>query len=248
MKLFDFFKKKPTEPEERAMDSREVNAYLLNALQKKLEEFGYDVEPSSQYAALTVASELEIASVVMEGDFHPSILNTLILTIHPKHFPKGIDGYTVGFGETVEEKVASVLKNYFSGIFPVVMESFADRPQSELDFFSEQDGRPILWHTTVGDLICIGNWQDVSEDNYPIYTLLKDKLTGQMSRQKFNWLKLYVAHQPNGDIIAECLLNNQIWDEGTKILYEYVETWQPSADFLAQRQFIMCRRCDAYDD
>ena len=91
-----------------------------------------------------------------------------------------------------------------------------------------------------------GQWKEKVE-NEPLFDLLKEKIKTKLPDQKLNWLKLYVARQPQGDIIGECLLNNQPWEEGLTELIAYAKQWPQKGDFLGQKQFIMFRQCDKYE-
>jgi Family of unknown function (DUF6348) len=247
--VFDFFKKKHSRKHETivAPIQMDANAYLIDELKKRLEAAGHKVEKSVQYAALTVNSELEIATAIIESaDYHPNILHLLIMTIHKEYFPDGIEENIVGIGTDTQSKVQSVLGNYLATTFPPIIGSFSDRHQPELDFLSVTDGRNILWHPKLGDLGLQGQWKNAAE-NEVLFALVKDNLKTALRDKKLNWLKLYIAKQADGAISGECLLNNEPWDEGYRKLYAYAEKWEPTGGFLAQKQFIMFRRCDSYD-
>jgi len=246
MGLFDFFKKKPayTAHTQAPIDQ---NAYLLDELKTRLTALGYTVEKHPQYLSLVVNSELEIATVIVDNpNNHPSILHLMVLTIHPRYFPGGIEENVVGLGTTVETKVASVLDNYINTTFVPIMESFTDSHDPELDFSATVNGRETLWHPKPGNLTLQGQWGSQPQGE-PLFALLKDKIKHHLADNKLNWLKLYISRQPDGTPIGECLLNNEPWHEGLHEITRYVHTWPKDGNFRGMKQFIMFRRCDAYD-
>ena len=144
--------------------------------------------------------------------------------------------------------------NYISSIFNTILESFNEDHLPELDFTTTFNHKKILWHPNLGDLTFQGSWSKIP-DGQPLYDILKDSIKAKLVNQKFNWLKIYVSKNKDNEIISECLLNNENWEEGKQIITEYAKKWKlkgfrfilkPSV-FLAQKQFIMFRRCDKYD-
>lgn len=244
MGLFDVFKRK----QEPAEPSPDMNRLLLSALEAKLVERGHPIQRSSQYLALTVGDELEIAlaELPMPGA-HPLLLQALAISIHPVHFPQGIETTLIGIGETPESKARSAIENYVSHIFPSIAESLGEQ-HSDQDFESRTGGRTLLWHPNVGPLVLQGQWTDT--DTYTrdsLLHLLQEPLKNKLADQKLNWLKLYVARQSGDQIDFECSLNNETWEEGALLLEQYARQWPKNDDFLAQKQFLVFRRCDAFD-
>lgn len=91
-----------------------------------------------------------------------------------------------------------------------------------------------------------GDWNE-SECPTSLYDLVAGKIPDSLADQKLNWLKLYIARQPNGEIACDCLLNNLPWVEGIPILENYAETWAKTNAFRSQKQLTMFRKCDACD-
>ncbi len=250
MGLFDFFKKKsrgnvPANPKgEAPIDN---NFYLLNVLKDRLFHLGYQANTHPQYLALIVNSELEIASVIIDNpNNHPSIIHLMILTIHPVYFPDGIEENIIGIGATMQEKVNSVIDNYVDTTFLTIIDSFSDNHSPELDFMTIIEGKEILWHPKLGNLTFQGQWSERSQ-NEPFFEIIKDKLKSKLTSQKLNWLKLYISKTEDGKILGECLFNNDPWEEGLLEITEYAKKWQMTGSFQGLKQFIVFRRCDAYD-
>lgn len=245
MGLFDFFKKKSSD--DRLTQPIDNNSYLLETLRNRLAELKYQVHRHPQYLALIVNSEIEIATVIIDNpNNHSSILHLMVLTIHPKYFPNGIEENIVGIGVTMQDKVISVIDNYVNTTFLPIMDSFSDRHNPELDFSTIVDGKEILWHPKLGNLTLQGEW-NIQLQNEQFFQIIKEKVKDKLTSNKLNWLKLYISKRSDGIIIGECNFNNEPWNEGLDDITKYAESWDMKSNFQGLKQFIMFRKCDAYD-
>lgn len=240
MGFLNFLKKKE-EPNES-----DVNSLFLQSLKSRIEEQGHSVEYSTDYAAIIVDSQIEIASKIADGEFHPSLLPMMILVLNETFFPKGINANLAGFGDTPEDKVESATNGFMSNFFSPIIENFSDSHRPEFDFKSEASGKEILWHPKMSDNLLQGTWQETSKETN-LYSIVEQEVQHILADNKFNWLKLYISRQPNGEISGECLLNNEFWEEGYSLLCQYASTWKDQSKFLAHKQFIVFRRCDECD-
>lgn len=251
MGLFDFFKKKSSDIKQ--VDRQQVepidnNLYLLETLRSRLIELGYQVDKHPKHLALIVNSEVEMATVIIDNpNNHPSILHLMILTIHSKYFPNGIEENIVGIGTNIQDKVDSVIDNYINTTFLPIIDSFSDSHNPRLDLYIIMNGKQVLWHPKLGNLTLQGQWNDQPE-NEPFFEIIKDKLKDKMTSNKLNWLKLYISKCADGTIRGECLFNNEPWEEGLADITEYAKSWKLKSDFQGLKQFIVFRKCDAYDE
>lgn len=245
MGLFDFFKKKPSEkPTEPPVDN---NLYLIEVLRNKLIQMGYQVEIHPEYLALIINAKLEIATVIIDNAHnHHSILHLMVLTIHPKYFPEGIEENIVGIGMSIHEKVNSVLDNYINTTFLPIIDSLSDAHNPDLDFNTVVNGSPVLWHPKLGTLTFQGQWSETPQHE-PFFELLKEKIKNKLGTHKLNWLKIYISKRTDGVVIGECLFNNQPWEEGLEDITQYAQSWELHSDFQAMKEFMVFRRCDASD-
>lgn len=246
MGLFDFFKKKqaptPVAPEPEI----DANVYLIAALYHKLDKMGYKVEKHPQYLSLIVNGDLEIAGMIIdEPNNHPSIIHAMFVTIHPVYFPEGIEEHLAGLGSTIEEKVETALVNYIQSIFLTIMDSLSDSHVPELDFMTMTGDQMVLWHPKIGDLMTQEQWMPIEGE--PLYEVIGEKVKKNLTGNKLNWIKLFAAKQPDGSVIAECILNNVPWPEGTAAIGAYAESWDTGGRFKTMKQFIMFRKCDEHD-
>jgi hypothetical protein len=69
MGLFDFLKGRSNKAkkEQQAPKAMDDNSYLLETLKSRLVSSGYEVDRHSQYLALIVNSELEIATAIIDN-------------------------------------------------------------------------------------------------------------------------------------------------------------------------------------
>ncbi|AZA51774.1 DUF6348 family protein [Chryseobacterium sp. G0201] len=256
MGFFDLFKKKKTTENTSVQETNPTNenistpqqqvpnnnVFLLEILKDALETNGYKVEKHTQYQAIIINSEIEIATAIIENpNYHPSLIHLMILTIHPKYFPEGIEENIVGMGNTIEEKVQSVLHNYLTTTFEPIIDSLTDSHNPELDF----EVNNITWHPKLGNMALQGDWSDITiPENEVFFHLLEDKIIQKLTNNKLNWLKIYIS-KSNDKIEGECLLNNECWKEGLQILTNYIQNVETLSDFIGIKQFIMFRKCDA---
>ena len=247
MGIFNLFgKKKINNGTSQVIDE---NSYLIEVLKNKLISLGFDVEKNEEYLALSVNSELEIAvTVINNPNTHPSLIQLMILVIHPKYFPKGILDNVAGIGSSIHEKIDSALENYLKTTFNPIIESFSENHIPEIDFTTKINDNKVLWHPNFGELMFQGEWKEFT-DGEPLYDILKEKVKYKLSNQKFNWLKLYISKNSSDEIIGECIFNNEPWEEGLSIISEYAKNWDQKVDyFLAQKQFVIFKRCDKFDN
>jgi len=257
MGLFDLFKKKTTDeiqpiqqtPEEKPVTQQgEHNGYLIEVLKNRLLDMGYQVERHPQYLTLIVDSEIEIsASIIDIPGAHPYVMQANFLTTHPVYFPKGIYECLVGVGETMDKRINSALDNYLDSTFSPIIEGFSDTHDPDVDLFVNTNDREVLWHPKLGDLMVQGQWEEMPDGKY-LFEILREKIKPVLTGNKFNWLKIYISKNANGVIIGECVFNNQLWSDALEDIIRQAEAWIMKGEFKALKQFIMFRRCDAYDN
>lgn len=249
MSIFDFFKKKTAVTTTISLQPAvNKNVFVLNGFEARLTEMGYDVERHTQYLALIVNGELEIGVMVVENaNNHPSILHLMVSASHSKYFPNGIIESIVGAGYTIEDQVSTALDNYINSTFITIMNSFSDSHDPNLDFKTIVNGKKVLWHPKLGTLNAQGQWNEYPEGE-PLYDLLKNEIPNQLTTNKINWLKIYISKRADGEIIRECLFNNAPWDAVSNEIFNYAKTWEMPGEFKGLKQFIIFRRCDAYDE
>lgn len=247
MGFFDFLKNKKSPESTNDLGTQQPtdsNALLLLRLEEKIITAGYTVTKHPQYASLIIENEIEIATFIIENpDYHPSLMHLMIVTIHRTYFPSGIEENIVGVGQTIDEKIESVLNNYIYTTFTPIIESFTEFHHPELDFQSDD----VLWHPNLGNVMIQGN-SDIQIEKNQLFLLLKDELKKKCSAdKKFHWLKIYISKQANKESMGECLLDNEPWEAGIDILYDFAETWNYQTNFVGVKQFIMIKKCDLYD-
>lgn len=252
MGILDFFKKKAigvnqSVPQNEAPRVNK-NWYMLTTLETRLIEMGYQVKRHSQYLALIVNDELDIGLMVVENpDNHPSIMHLMVSASHPKYFPNGIIENVAGAGYSLEDQVNSALDNYINSTFVTIIDSLSDSHNPDFDFMAIANGREVLWHPKLGPLNVQGQWNEYPQGE-PFFELLKDKIPGQLTSNKINWLKIYISKRADGEIIGECLFNNSTWETASNQIFNYAKSWKIPGEFHGLKQFIMFGRCDAYDE
>ncbi len=221
-----------------------VYAQLTQLLKEKLMEQHYHVEFNQERISLTVDQQVEvIVSDVVEEGLHPHLMKQIYLIVHPEYFPKGIVEYLVGVGTTLQEKMETGIQNFLGTILPPILDGFNDTHDPELDF---HDDNGMLWHPKPGQLGLQGSWEEEPETD-DLRALLNAKLQSVIPNQKFNWLKIYAAKDGEGKVTLDCNLNNEPWEAGSQVVLSVAQSWKNPPIFCAIKQFIMYRRCDAFD-
>ncbi len=237
MGLFDFWKKK-TPVITSVVDP---NFSILRVLEPKLLEKGHQVEWHKQYIALIIDGELEIACLQLDNPGNPQVLHLMISTTHPQYFPDAIIENVAGFGVSLTDQANATWHNYLTSTFDTILYGLNDTHDPNLDFTAND----VLWHPKVGAFISLGQWPEYpAEDHF--FQLLKSQIPPKLTN-KINWLKIYSYKNTSGEIIAECLFNNNHWQEGYEIIHAYAQSWQMPGEYHALKQFIIFLRCDAYD-
>ncbi|ALU26730.1 MULTISPECIES: DUF6348 family protein [Myroides] len=240
MKLFNFQKKK-TESHDQPHTEEEI---LLHELVDQITKLNYTIQVDKATQIIIVNDQLLLEfRIIRNPDYAKELMHLMINTAHPTHFPDGIMESIAGIGETVQDRIASVVENYITSTFKPIAESLTDTHSPEYDFISDE----VLWHPALSDLRVQGSFnRELSGDE--LYLLLVSKLESMLSRdQKFHWLKMYISKQQSGEIIGDCLLDNEPWDEGLDILADYISTFPVESTFIGIKQFVVFRRCDKYD-
>ena len=240
MKLFNFQKKK-TESHDQPHTEEEI---LLHELVDQITKLNYTIQVDKATQIIIVNDQLLLEfRIIRNPDYAKELMHLMINTAHPTHFPDGIMESIAGIGETVQDRIASVVANYITSTFKPIAESLTDTHSPEYDFISDE----VLWHPALSDLRVQGSFnRELSGDE--LYLLLVSKLESMLSRdQKFHWLKMYISKQQSGEIIGDCLLDNEPWDEGLDILADYISTFPVESTFIGIKQFVVFRRCDKYD-
>ena len=239
MSLLDIFKKK-----DKFEFEDDPNTYLQLKLRRKLKEMGHKARLED--GSLNVDSKFKIlTTIISHSDLHPYIMHLHTVIISKNYLPGRLTEDLVGVGKDTRSKVNSVLDNFLKVSLPPLLEAFGDCPQSEFDFEIRDKGKKILWHPILGEFGFQGKWE---EPEYPeknhLFNIIKESIKKHLVDSDLNWLKIYLAKQPDGTISGECLLNNNVWEDGHNMLIEYARTWETQSTLKAIKQFIFFRQCE----
>ncbi|GAB3635997.1 hypothetical protein GCM10027422_15870 [Hymenobacter arcticus] len=188
---------------------------------------------------------LMLATEVLGQTRHPNAFTcTLgVRVFHQAYFPDGIADFLAGIGEDELTAVTNGASNYVEGMLPTILEGISAQHDPALDILAPS-GEPI-WHPLMGLLQVQGAWSAHSADleDTHFFELLRPALLAHLSPEPFHWLKVYISRQPAGEIISECLLDNQPWPEGLALLQAEASAWPRSGQFAGQKQFMLFRKC-----
>jgi hypothetical protein len=196
---------------------------------------------SEQLALAPLGIALE--TKVVEQTTHPNAVIAMlgVRLSHPRYFPLPLQVYLAGYGTTPAEAVANGAQTYGSGVLAPVLEAMSGTQEPKLDDMSQADG--CSWQPVVGPLQVQGAWTGVPDlDPQHLLALFTPLLQRLHFHRPFHWLRLYLSRQPNGEVIVECLLDNEPWEAGSTLLQAEVATWPHAGQFAGQKQLLLFRQ------
>jgi len=218
-----------------------IEEQILEQLSQKIIEQGYKADPDIPTRTIWMGEKMRIElEVIPTPEMDPSLIELHIGTyLEDGYFPQGIVDNIAGFGDTDEEKVLSLIENYLSTTFQTIINSLSCYFDKGCDIHVAD----YHWHTSLGNLYLLGKWQTPPTER-DFYNLLVDILPQNFTTEvRIQSLKCYVA-LVGEDCVVECLLNNELWDEGAERLRQYAQTWSQGVSFLAIKQLLVFRLCD----
>ena len=218
-----------------------IEEKILEELSQRIIEQGLKASPDITTRTIWMGDKMRIElEVIPTPEMDPSLIQLHIGTyLEEGYFPQGIIDNIAGVGDTDEEKVLSVTKNYLSSTFQTIIDSL------NCCFYKGCDITigDYHWHTSLGGLYLLGKWQTPPEGT-DFYNLLVDILPQNFTTNvRIQSLKCYVARLKESCVV-ECLLNNELWDEGAERLREYAQGLPQGVGFLAVKQLLVFRLCD----
>lgn len=218
-----------------------IEEKILEMLSQRIIEQEFKAVLDVPTRTIWIADKMRIElEVIPTPEMDPSLIELHIGTyLEDGYFPQGIVDNIAGFGDTDEEKSLSLIENYLSTTFQTIVNSLSCYFDKGCDIHVAD----YHWHTSLGSLYLLGKWQTPPTER-DFYDLLVDILPQNFTTEvRIQSLKCYVA-LVGEDCVVECLLNNELWDEGAERLREYAQTWSQGSSFLAVKQLLVFRLCD----
>jgi hypothetical protein len=218
-----------------------IEEKILKEISQRIIEPGLKPIPDFATRTIWLGDKMRIElEVIPTPEKDSSLIELHIGTyLEEGYFPQGIIDNIAGFGNTDEEKVLSLTKNYLSTTFQTIINSLVCYFDKGCDIYAAD----YHWHTCLGNLYLLGKWQTPPKER-DFYDLLVDILPQNFTTNvRIQSLKCYVARIKE-DYIIECLLNNESWDEGAERLRQYAQIWPQEASFLVVKQLLVFRLCD----
>ncbi len=150
----------------------------------------------------------------------------------------------IGKGNDINESIKNGVSTFVSNVLEVIIEAFYDRHDPKLDFETILGSNTQIWHPKIGALHTQGYCDINTVDETRIFNILKDEIIPILGTKRFYWIKVYVSHQPDGEIITQCTFNNEPFLKAQKKMEEYARSWNTRNQFKGEKQFIIIRQCD----
>jgi hypothetical protein len=218
-----------------------IEEKILEELSQRIIKQGFKANPDIPTRTIWMGDKMRIEiEVIPTPEMDENLIELHIGTyLEEGYFPQGIKDNIAGFGETDEEKVRFLARNYLSTTFQTIINSL----NCYFDKGCDINIGDYHWHTSLGSLYLLGKWQTPPKET-DFYHLLMDIFPKNFTTDfRIQSLKCYVARVWE-DCMVECLLNNELWDEGAQRLRQYAQTLQEKSSFLVVKQLLVFRLCD----
>lgn len=219
------------------------NCILKQYVQKLLYEKNIVSEIVEDNIVISIL-QMSIKPWISNKTKHPNALVIQInFVIKQELFDAEIVESLAGIGTDLNAAIKNGVSSFFDGVLTSIIYSFDDRHNPEVDFETEWNGNIRLWHPKIGPLQLQGK-SIIKEDENKIFNLIKEDIRARVGNLQFYWVKVYVAKQVDGEIIAQCFINNEPFLAADKKLYEYAQSWNTNNQFNGKKQYIIIRQCD----
>jgi len=182
-----------------------------------------------------VSTKITITDKKIENS---SIVITEKYIISSPEWDREFVDYCCSMGQNEEELIANATKNAAYGILtPVFMYNNGDITSIEKSFYEDVEH---MWNVYAGSTILIGSKNDIPKLPDPNYYWdgIKEEVLKNLGNQKTSFVKIFMCNIGNGEIAAECTLDNELLPDASDILFEYVKEWN-AKNYCTFKQYIL---------
>jgi hypothetical protein len=200
-------------------------------------------ETDHQIVLPNLGVTLEVTGVDAQAE--SSVVTAEIIALH-KELRSPIAFMAVGSAEHVAASAQAAAEQWFEVVYPVLHSLFADHPTNNVVAGKlaavTSDGRQYFWRIHVGPMRAVyagGHAPELPKETGMLEATL-NAVTGRAgeSAEPF-WLDSYAAKKADGEVLAECRLNNAWWQQGTSSVAGYASKIELLDNFfVSHRQFM----------
>lgn len=220
------------------------NIDVLKYIQSKFKDFQlkddtlkfniYNLNTNSDILTFDTVDELtlnvDIAKINNNGVFVAQMIFTLS---HPL-FDTPLIESVASVGKSQDDAILNATDNFCTNVLLVIISTLKcqDNQPMEVNLLGKKH---IFYKNCFNDVLSLGEKNPKSK---PLWDLVEDIIPTYLGTKKFYWLKLFVGVS-NNQITCEARLNNIIYDNLSKPLKEYANSWINKKDFHSEKQFIL---------
>lgn len=141
-----------------------------------------------------------------------------------------------GWGNTIEEAMGRAFANFAINSLHVFLTGFCGRTDNQATVEEwEIDG--LRWDVVIGGITTM-NWDD-QEVPLPesLFQTIENMLRGKKLEPRIHWLRVYYCNTGDGNIVCECLLDNETWEDAEQQVKKL--GWVDQDNFYSVRNFLI---------
>ena len=230
---------------------------LLDVAAKAIEAHGHKLAQQAdclvhESSGLLMQPTLEEWRPVQRGGVQTV---SIMRTVHPRVFPKGVFEYQHSSGSSVEDSLKNGFDQWAQVDLVVLLDAVLDKPVNCMSMeikFEPKEGIPARTRRAVFSPVAhmrqhepaIAEGEDSTEEQkHPfcpccMLTQSFDAFKPLIDGDAFYAIRMFAMRDENGEPEADCRVNGEDWAEGKEALRKYVRTW-PEAGFEFRKQYVV---------
>jgi uncharacterized protein DUF6348 len=203
-------------------------------LRELLEGHSISVQPVNR--ALAVGSVTMSANIVPRHTSQPNHMVQLNINLKSPHTgSKTLIESFAGWGANEQEAIQEAWQKFARASFHVLAEVFLEQHSDQVEW-EEWGDTGNKWQVCLGPLLRLSFCADPLPDMLvgDLLDKLKNALLSNLTRE-CHWLRFYYMRKASSCLAIECLLDNDTWAEGEKLLTD----WNWPDGFYSVRLFLV---------
>lgn len=165
-----------------------------------------------------------------------------IFSIEHPEFEEDIIESVVGVGENTKQALESATKNFYNATMTPLLAGLKDENYDIFEVFLQK--KIHLFRKYESDLVCIGNKENLINQDNSLLSIIKDKLPLYLGTKKAYIIKLFASHSV-GEYICEVRINGVLVPALRDMLVEYAKNWRNVSNYYAEKQCIFLLQEDS---
>ena len=210
------------------MTAQEILARLLQAHDLKITEYNDWLLPDGEMPAICALTQ-----GYREQNGKASIRLDIGIALDKD---KMIWESFAGLGMDELTATQNAFENFVKNSFHVMLSALWDITDGEQVGVEEWEIGGQTWKATIGNFGCKGKF-DVPQE---LFATIEDMVSNLDFNGEIHWLRVFYANVGKDETIIECLLDNEVWEDGRRELQTV--NWLKSDSFYSIRNFIIFQK------